>query len=117
MKPYQIILTPEAQSDLRGFASVIRTRLLDKLEWIGEKLGDFENLRVFHSTDHEYGACDYTWEFVCKKTGEVPLIQRQGRKFIHLSIQGYNTPFDVDALLEALGELLSSQPCDEISGV
>jgi isopenicillin-N epimerase len=21
------------------------------------------------STDHEYGACDYTWEFICKKTG------------------------------------------------
>lgn len=21
------------------------------------------------STDHEYGACDYTWDFVCKKTG------------------------------------------------
>jgi len=21
------------------------------------------------STDHEYGACDYAWEFVCKKTG------------------------------------------------
>ena len=21
------------------------------------------------TTDHEYGACDYTWEFVCKKTG------------------------------------------------
>jgi isopenicillin-N epimerase len=21
------------------------------------------------TTDHEYGACDYTWEFICKKTG------------------------------------------------
>ena len=38
MKPYQIILTPEAQSDLKGIAPTIRTRLLDKLEWIGENV-------------------------------------------------------------------------------
>lgn len=36
MKPYQVILTPEAQSDLGGFAPTTRTRLLDKLEWIGK---------------------------------------------------------------------------------
>ena len=36
MKPYQVILTSEAQSDLRSIASTTRTRLLDKLEWIGE---------------------------------------------------------------------------------
>jgi isopenicillin-N epimerase len=29
------------------------------------------------STDHEYGACDYTWEFICDKTGA---------KYIHQSI-------------------------------
>jgi isopenicillin-N epimerase len=29
------------------------------------------------STDHEYGACDYTWEFICKKTKA---------KYIHQSI-------------------------------
>jgi isopenicillin-N epimerase len=23
------------------------------------------------TTDHEYGACDYTWDFVCKKSGAV----------------------------------------------
>jgi hypothetical protein len=38
MKPYQVILIPEAQSDLRGIAPTIRTRLLDKLEWIGENV-------------------------------------------------------------------------------
>jgi len=48
---------------------------------------------------------------------EVPLIQWQDRKFVRISIQGYNTPSDVDALLEALGELLPSQPCDENSSV
>jgi mRNA interferase RelE/StbE len=36
MKPYQVILTSEAQSDLRKIASSIRTRLLDKLDWMGE---------------------------------------------------------------------------------
>lgn len=36
MKPYQVILTPEAQADLRGITSAARTRLLDKLEWMGE---------------------------------------------------------------------------------
>jgi len=36
MKPYQVILTPEAQADLRRIASAIRMRLLDKLEWMGE---------------------------------------------------------------------------------
>jgi len=36
MKPYQVILAPEAQTDLRRIASATRTRLLDKLEWMGE---------------------------------------------------------------------------------
>ena len=36
MKPYQVILTPEAQADLRRIASAARTRLLDKLGWMGE---------------------------------------------------------------------------------
>ncbi|GER79291.1 MAG TPA: type II toxin-antitoxin system RelE/ParE family toxin [Anaerolineales bacterium] len=36
MKLYQVILTPEAQADLRRIASATRTRLLDKLEWMGE---------------------------------------------------------------------------------
>ena len=35
MKVYQVVLTPEAQADLRGIAPAVRTRLLDKLEWIG----------------------------------------------------------------------------------
>lgn len=36
MKVYQVVLTPEAQADLKNIAPAIRTRLLDKLEWIGE---------------------------------------------------------------------------------
>jgi isopenicillin-N epimerase len=27
------------------------------------------------STDHEYGACDYTWEFICKKSGATVIHQ------------------------------------------
>jgi isopenicillin-N epimerase len=34
------------------------------------------------TTDHEYGACDYTWEFICKKTGAVYL-----RQPIHMPVR------------------------------
>jgi isopenicillin-N epimerase len=37
---------------------------------------------------------------------EVPLTQWQDRQFIRISIQGYNTQADVDALIEALTALL-----------
>jgi len=37
---------------------------------------------------------------------EVPLIQCQDRKFVRVSIQGYNTQGDVDALVNALKRLL-----------
>lgn len=37
---------------------------------------------------------------------EVPLIQWQNKKFVRISIQGYNTIEDVDALINGLGHLL-----------
>lgn len=37
---------------------------------------------------------------------EVPLIQWRGRKFVRISIQGYNAPDDVDALASGLERLL-----------
>ena len=37
---------------------------------------------------------------------EVPLIEWQDKHFIRISVQGYNTPEDVDILLRALKELL-----------
>jgi isopenicillin-N epimerase len=40
---------------------------------------------------------------------EVPLIQWQDRKFVRISIQGYNTGADVDALVVALKTLLFAQ--------
>ncbi|MBI2759206.1 MAG: aminotransferase class V-fold PLP-dependent enzyme [Chloroflexi bacterium] len=37
---------------------------------------------------------------------EVPLIQWRDRQFIRISVQGYNTPEDIDALVDALQVLL-----------
>ena len=37
---------------------------------------------------------------------EVPIIDWNGRHFIRVSIQGYNTPNDIEILLEALADLL-----------
>ena len=51
MKPYQVLLTPEAQSDLRGLVSATRTRLLDKLEWIGENAELIKRYKVMNGRD------------------------------------------------------------------
>jgi len=37
---------------------------------------------------------------------EIPIITWNGQTFIRLSVQGYNTPADINALLEALNGLL-----------
>jgi len=37
---------------------------------------------------------------------EVPLLEWQGNKLLRLSVQGYNTQQDLDALISALGKLL-----------
>ena len=41
---------------------------------------------------------------------EVPIIDWGGRKFVRVSIQGYNTRRDVDALVQALGIWLGKNP-------
>lgn len=38
MNPFEVILTPEAQADIRRLDSSIQERVLDKLEWIGENV-------------------------------------------------------------------------------
>ena len=42
---------------------------------------------------------------------EVPFIQWQDRHFVRISIQGYNSPADVDALVDALRILLPQVAC------
>jgi isopenicillin-N epimerase len=37
---------------------------------------------------------------------EVPIIAWSGKPLVRISVQGYNTPADVDALVEGLGRLL-----------
>lgn len=37
---------------------------------------------------------------------EVPLVQWQDRQFVRISVQGYNSQSDVDALVAALHDLL-----------
>jgi isopenicillin-N epimerase len=43
---------------------------------------------------------------------EVPLVEWQDRHFVRISIQGYNTQADVDALLDALNVLLPQVACN-----
>ena len=49
------------------------------------------------TTNHEYGACDYTWEFVCKKTGAVYIQQpislpvRSSEEIVELFWRGVTT--------------------------
>ncbi len=38
---------------------------------------------------------------------EVPVIEWGGRQFVRVSVQGYNTTEDVEALVRALHDLLS----------
>jgi isopenicillin-N epimerase len=38
---------------------------------------------------------------------EVPIIEWNGRQFVRVSVQGYNTAADVEALVRALGDLLA----------
>jgi len=37
---------------------------------------------------------------------EVPVIEWDGRKFLRISVQGYNTQEEVDALVEGVGRVL-----------
>jgi isopenicillin-N epimerase len=37
---------------------------------------------------------------------EIPVIEWNGQKFLRISVQGYNTPEDLDALVKAVKALL-----------
>jgi len=36
MRAFQVILTPEAQADIRRLDPALQTRILNKLEWMGQ---------------------------------------------------------------------------------
>ena len=42
---------------------------------------------------------------------EVPILTWQGQQFIRLSVQGYNTQADIEALLEALSKVIRALEC------
>lgn len=39
MNAFQVVLTPEAQADISRLDPAVQTRILDKLEWIGQNVG------------------------------------------------------------------------------
>jgi len=39
MSVFQVILTPEAQTDIRRLNPALQTRILNKLEWMGQNAG------------------------------------------------------------------------------
>ncbi len=38
MSGFEVILTPEAQADIRHLDPSVQTRFLDRLEWMGENV-------------------------------------------------------------------------------
>jgi selenocysteine lyase/cysteine desulfurase len=77
------------------------------------------------ATDHEYGALDRTWRFVCQKRGgryvnqtlnlpvetreqvvEVIITSWRDLQLIRVSVQAYNSQSDLDRLDAALSTLL-----------
>lgn len=50
---------------------------------------------IILTSDHEYGACDYTWEYICEKSGALYLRQ-------HIPLPVYSKQQIVDALWQAV---------------
>ncbi len=47
---------------------------------------------------------------------EIPTIAWQERQFLRISVQGYNTQADIDALIDALAEMLQANGGREARG-
>ena len=54
MRAFQVILTPEAQADIRRLDPAIQTRILNKLEWMGQNA---ELLRHQALQGEEWAGC------------------------------------------------------------
>jgi isopenicillin-N epimerase len=72
------------------------------------------------TTDHEYGACDYTWEFVCEKTGAsyirrpIPLPVRSIEDIIDQFWQGITSQTKVLYLSQITSSTALRLPVEEI---
>jgi isopenicillin-N epimerase len=77
------------------------------------------------TSDQEYGACNNTWEFICRQSGaryvhqHIPMpaaspvavveeLWKNEHQFLRISIQGYNDEADIDALETALASEIIS---------
>jgi mRNA interferase RelE/StbE len=54
MSAFQVVLTPEAQADILRLDSDVQTRILDKLEWMGQNA---ELLRHYPLQGTEWSGC------------------------------------------------------------
>ena len=72
------------------------------------------------TTDHEYGACDYTWDFVCKKTGasyihrHIPLPVRSREEMVEQFWQGVSPQTKVIYLSQITSTTALRLPVEEI---
>ena len=72
------------------------------------------------TTDHEYGACDYTWEFVCEKAGAryihqpISLPIRSNEEFIDQFWQGVTARTKVVYLSQITSSTALRLPVEEI---
>jgi isopenicillin-N epimerase len=72
------------------------------------------------TTDHEYGACDYTWELVCEKTGakyihqHIPLPVRSKEEIIEYFWQGVTPRTKVIYLSNITSSTALRLPVEEI---
>lgn len=72
------------------------------------------------TTNHEYGACDYTWEFICQKNGAVyihqpiPLPARSSEEILELFWQGVTSRTKVIFLSHITSPTALCLPVEEI---
>ena len=72
------------------------------------------------TTNHEYGACDYTWEFVCEKTGvtyihqPIPLPVHSEAEIVHAFWQGVTPRTKVIYLSHITSSTALRLPVEEI---
>ena len=83
MNPFQVILVPEAQADIRRLDPSLQTRILSKLEWMGQNV---ELLRHQLLRGKEWVGCfkyrvgDYRIIYQIDRSAERLLILKVGHR-------------------------------------